>query len=98
MSRFRCDASSITTVDVAGPDLVALRTGKMKGDTLFVRTEAKSVRKSLACVREFARVTSVQAHAIDLSDLILHHLDQQSFVRHEHGRRRKGSHPVFRTE
>ena len=48
VARLRGDPDPIRAVEIAGPDLVALRAGQMEGDALSVRAQAQAIGQPFA--------------------------------------------------
>src|SRR6188768_2991979 len=67
MIRMRCHQFSISTFSVAGPNLITLRAGEMKGDPLMIRTHAKTIRQSFAGSCERPHIAPIQIHAQHLA-------------------------------
>ena len=80
MIGMRGDEFAIRAFGVAGPNLIALRTGEVKGDALVIGTDAEAVGQPFAGAREGARVAAVEIHAERLADFAARNLDEDAVV------------------
>src|SRR5262245_61420491 len=81
--RMRCHQLSISTFSVAGPNLVALRAGEMKGDSLVIRADTETVGQTFARPGEWPHITAIEIHAERLAEFASRHLHQNPSIAHQ---------------
>src|SRR5262245_40825343 len=91
----RCDQFSISTFGVAGPNLITLRAGEMKGDSLVIRADTETVRQGFARSGEWPDSTAIEIHAEDLAEFASRHLHQDPRVTDQRLRCIENLLPIF---
>ena len=80
MIGMRGDEFAIRAFGVAGPNLIALRTGEVKGDAIVIGTDAETIWQTLAGAREGSRIAAIEIHAERLADFAARNLDEDAVV------------------
>src|SRR5262245_33811176 len=92
----RRDQFSISTFSVAGPNLVTVRAGEMKSDSLVIRADAETVGQAFTRPGEGPHITAIEIHAERLAKSASRHLHQNPSVAHQGLRRIENLLPIFR--
>jgi hypothetical protein len=95
MIGMRGDQLAIPAFGVAGPNLVAVRAGQVKGDAAMIGADAETIREAFADFGKGTGIGAVEVHAEDLAEFATWYLHENSFVADEGLRRVKNFVAVF---